>query len=464
MRREGSAIYKTYSPTIRQTKFHQIPPFNPTLIKLAVGGLGGGKSTACLQEQALVCLKTPGGKSVALRQTITRSQMSLIEDYQKILQGVARWVASKKRFEFPNDHTLTIVPAEEWDWYGSTEFVSFYIQEAQEVDFRIFDTLVSRLRNAAGVVNGIPFFRGYLCARGVKREHWLYKEFVQKAWNADDAPEIRGKVSNPDYAWLKFTTYDNEATLNRIAPGYIATQVSAHKDNTAWLKMMIEGEFGFDIEGRAVFECYRPDLHDAEIKEDPSLPMLRGWDFGYNRPAVVWCQYTREGRLLVLREFCPTGISLRQVCEAVQANQHNWFPGRHEASYRDYGDIAGDDVNTTGPEQIELVESFFSTSVETRKARINVGLDVLRNLMTKLTRTSKNARFAVDYSCERLRDALGGAYYYKVEKTDERPVKGLGYDDIMDALRYVAQQVVEESFEREASLSRLDSSSHFASY
>lgn len=437
----NAPIYKTYEPNPRQAQFHAIRPWNPTLIKGAIGGLGGGKTTACEQEQALVCLKTPNGKSIAVRESMNRSDISLIEDYQVMLQGVAKWVASKSWFQFDNGHKLIVTPADKWDRFGSTQFVSFYIQEAQEVDFKIFDTLTQRLRNPHGMVNGIPWFRGYFDARGVKREHWIYKEFVKQAWNADDGDEARKSVKNPNYAWLKFTTYDNE---KHLIPGYIKAQLDSHKDNVPWIKMLIEGEFGFDIEGRPVFESYRPELHDAEIVPDRSLPILRGWDFGYNRPAVVWSQYTRDGRLLVLREHCPVGTPLNSLCQEVVALQRDWFPDHHDSQYKDYGDIAGKQANATGPEQIEFVEQYFNTVVESAgKLRVNVGLEIMRNLMLGRTK-QQQPRFAVDYSCERLREALGGAYYYSMDKTDERPIKGEGYDDVVDAVRYTAQCIVEE--------------------
>lgn len=442
-------IYKTYDPSgnPKQVAFHSIrnAPGSSVVIKGAVGGLGGGKSTCCEQEQALLCLKTPNGRSVAVRKSMNRSEMSLVEDYRKILHGVAKWKASNKRFEFDNGHLLDICTADEWDRFGSTQIVSFYIQEAQEIDYRIFDTLSQRLRDPAGVAGGIPYYTGMLCARGVKKEHWIYKEFVEKAWNALDPLSERKKAKNPDYVYVPFTTYDNQEILNKIAPGYIEAQIRNHRDNTAWIKMMIDGEFGFDIEGRPVFECFLVDTHVARITPDPTLPILRGWDFGYNRPAVVWCQYDRLGRFLVLRELCPTGVSRDELCSMVNSLQEREFPGRHPSQYKDYGDIAGSNPNTSGIADIEFVENYFGTSIETRKARVDVGLEIMRSLMTRSTKRGE-PRFSVDESCDRLIEALSGAYYYKIEKTDERPVKGEGYDDVVDAVRYVAQLVVEEGF------------------
>jgi hypothetical protein len=358
-----------------------------------------------------------------------------------MLVGVARWVASRKMFEFDNGHKLVVCPADEWDRFGSTQLVSFYIQEAQEVDFKVFDALTQRLRDPLGIVAGVPYYTGLFDARGVKTQHWIYEEYVKRAWNADDTPEKRRGVTSPDWTWLQFKTLDNPHN----APGYYENQMRAHRDNTPWIKMLIEGEFGFDIEGRPVYECYRPDIHDAVIHEDRTLPMLRGWDFGYNRPAVVWAQYDRSGRVLVFRVLCPTGASRDELCAMVNALQEREFPSRHPSQYRDFGDIAGDNANTSGQTDIDFVENYFGTSIETRRARVSDGLEVMRGLMTRNTKNG-SPRFSVDVSCTRLREALGGAYYYRTDKTEERPEKGNGYDDIADATRYVAQCIVEESF------------------
>jgi len=436
--------FETYVPTPRQKIFHEVAPYNPKLIKAAIGGLTGGKTTACEQEQSYICQRTPGGKSIALRQVLSDSEMTLIDDYKRLLAGHAKWSASKSRFTYDNGHKLIVTPANRWDRFGSAELVSFYIQEAQEVDWKIFDALTQRLRGNDGIVDGIPFFRGYFDARGVKKTHWIYKDFVCKAWNVDHPERMRNQAGkNPDWVYVKFTSYDNP----HATPGYVDGLVRDHASNIPWKKMMIEGEFGFDIEGRPVFECYDPDFHNATIVDDPSLPILRGVDFGYNHPAVVWCQYTRDGRLLVLREFCPESMARHELVREVEALQRSWWPNRHESSYRDFGDIAGEQQNSTGVNDIEFWENHFSTSIESRKARISEGLNVIRKLMTSTKKIGGAIvpLFQVDPECERLCEALGGAYYYEIDKKEDREVPvGKGYRDVADALRYVAQLVAEE--------------------
>lgn len=446
-------VWETYKPNAKQEIFHAIEPWPITLadgrkadalVKLFAGGLGAGKSTACEQEQAMVCLRTPGGKSIAVRQSMERSDSSLIEDYRKILAGHARWVPSKHWFQFDNGHLLMVMPSDKFDRYGSVEIVSFYMQEAQEMKYQIFDALEQRLRHPAGVIDGMSFYRGYLCARGVKKDHWIYKEIVERGWDASTPKDKRYRVEAPQRVYVKGQTIDNTMYL---APGYRERLLLGHEKDRRWQLMFLEGEFGFDLEGRPVFEEFDVEEHVAEVEPDRSLPIFRGIDFGYRRPAVVWCQLMREGRFVVLHELCPQEVSRYDLVKMVESEQQAHFPDYGPMHYRDFGDIAGENENSAGVTDIEYWESHFQTGVEFRKARIKDGLEVMRNLMNRQGRYQgkRTPMFLVNKSCEKLITALSGGYYYDFDKLNDEPVKGNGYDDVVDAVRYVCQLVAEEA-------------------
>lgn len=446
-------VYESYQPNAKQKRFHEIPPWRirladgshaESLIKLYFGGLGSGKSTACEQEQALVCLRTPGGKSIALRKSMDRSDISIIEDYKRIFAGHGRWVASKSWFELDNGHLLIVTPADKFDRFGSVEFVTFYMQEAQEMSYVIFDALQQRLRHPAGVVDGVNLYRGYLCARGVKKDHWIYQEIAAKGWNADDPAEKRAEVERPNFVCIQGRTDDNTKNLR---PGYKDSLLLGHKNDRRWQLMFLEGEFGFDITGKAVFDEYDPRIHEAAIDPDPTLPILRGVDFGFRHPAVAWCQYTREGRFVVLRELCPRDTPRHELVRMVEALQRAEFPEWHPTQYRDFGDIAGDAVNQTDITDIEFWENYFGTGIETRKGRVKEGQDVIHRLMTTTKKRDGDLvpMFLHDYRCERLGTALAGGYCYEEGSTEDHPDWRNPYKDIVDAVRYVAQIVAEEA-------------------
>jgi hypothetical protein len=185
----------------------------------------------------------------------------------------------------------------------------------------------------------------------------------------------------------------------------------------------------------------------AEISEDPSLRIMRGWDFGYRAPAVVWSQWTRSGRLLVLSELCPKNLSTDSLIDLAQAHQANLFPRRASQFYIDYADHQGIEVQSTSSlKDLEILEERLGTEVYTRKGNIEYGLNVLRNLMLKQVKHQGSLvpRFAVDKSCETLIAALKGSYSYPEDRLNAPPLKGGSYVGVCDALRYVAQLVVEE--------------------
>ena len=69
---------------------------------------------------------------------------------------------------------------------------------------------------------------------------------------------------------------------------------------------------------------------------------------------------------------------------------------------------------TASATDIEKVEEAFRGNVESRKARISDGLNVIRKLMRDGVKVSgkMESRFAVDFSCTKTIEALAGAYYY----------------------------------------------------
>src|SRR5262249_44671932 len=196
-----------------------------------------------------------------------------------------------KRFEFPNGHTGWIAPADDWQRWGSVDITHYYIQEAHEIkDPNVLPTLSSRLRHPAGKRNGRYYYRGLLDARGVDTHHWLMKDFIAKAWDYDTGKERRTTAPNPNWVYMRFRTSDNRKNL---PPNYEERLRDEYRGSEAWIKVFIDGEIGISVEGRPVFAgAFDRDRHVVpEIAEDLTLPMLRGWDFGYRNPAVVFMQY-----------------------------------------------------------------------------------------------------------------------------------------------------------------------------
>jgi hypothetical protein len=472
MKVTGHGIWESYHPNPYQEKFHAVPALSGTMIKGFIGAVRAGKSAACENEQIELCLSMPNGLSAAIRKSRSRAKFSLVDDYKKLLHGIAEWSASDECFKFPNGHQLICAPADDYNRFGSWELCSFFIQEAHEVDGKCLPALTTRLSSKYGKIGGKDYFRGYIDARGITSSHWINTDFIEKAWHFDDGYGARIRAENPDFVYFRGRTAQNEMNLPR---DYEANQRRMYKNNPNWCRIYLDGEVGFDDTGTAVFgDSWDPDRHIAQIPEDKSLPILRSWDFGYRAPAVTFWQYTRSGRLLQLRELCPKNVSTDELIEMVRAAQFEHWEHRPRHAYRDYGDIAGEQTNATaGADGVDIdkVQEAFGGVVESRKARVEVGLNVLRKLMRDSVKVGNRLvpRFAVDESCVKSIEAYQGAYYYKDEPNLDRvPVKGNGYDRFADTARYVAQLVVEEGYtESEPNVYSVPvrrNKSYFASY
>jgi hypothetical protein len=218
---------------------------------------------------------------------------------------------------------------------------------------------------------------------------------------------------------------------------------------------MLEGEIGYSLEGEPAFGDYDPEMHDADIEYDPGLPILRGWDFGYLSPAVVWCQQSRDGRLCVLRELVPSKCSRESLVDQVLEYQRQEFAGHHSTAYRDFGDIAGEQGDTTGITDVEFVSDKlnigFENLIKDNDRSREWGLEVIRSLMRKMAPGKIAGRmrpkFLVDRRCTILREALRGGYYYEEGTKSKTLTKNHPYSDVVDALRYVASSIIPQEGE-----------------
>jgi len=282
-------------------------------------------------------------------------------------------------------------------------------------------------------------------ARGVSTKHWIHREFISKAWNVDTPEKQRQHAENPSYVYVKFSTFDNRENLEKNAPGYIEAQIRNHKHDKRWQRVFIHGETGTEVEGEPVFPDFDPERHVAQIEIDPSLPILRGVDFGFRNPAVVWFQYHRDGRLVALRELCPSNIRQPDLHVEVEALQKAEFPRHSEREFYDYVDAAGEqETATTSVTQLEMWQNHFGTTPEFSKRLLKDGHEVIRGLMTSFRKHNGVLvpRLMIDSSCETLIAAMAGGYCFKHSETGEEVVdRENPYKKVVDTLRYVAQGI-----------------------
>jgi hypothetical protein len=194
------------------------------------------------------------------------------------------------------------------------------------------------------------------------------------------------------------------------------------------------------FKGKPVFENDYDDnrMVVKKLPVSPKLPIIRGWDFGYHHPAVVWCQFWHGQQLRVFEADMGTDIDFRQYMRRIQHLSQMFFPNR---DFLDCCDFAGIQKKSTGDEEVKIMRLEFGISPRYRYVKINQTLAILRKLMSTTYKNLPNFLVNDSPSTGFLREALRGGYHYDERKEGrsekEEPADG-DHSHVVDALRYVA--------------------------
>jgi len=221
-----------------------------------------------------------------------------------------------------------------------------------------------------------------------------------------------------------------------------------------WMREM-EIDFG-SYSGLPVYSQFDKDASVKEVKYNPSLPLWRGWDFGYRNPAVVFLQLWPDDTLVFLHEIFPTinkeslpGISTADLARLVLQETQRYFPAALDADLSggvyDFTDPAGNQKKETSDfSSIEILQQHGidpETNVVGRKNRIEFARPYVEG-----KHEDGRPRFLINAHCALGIEAFSAAYRYPdSEKGGQdrempdlsRKIQEEPYIHIMDAFEYV---------------------------
>jgi len=255
---------------------------------------------------------------------------------------------------------------------------------------------------------------------------------------------MRFKRNKANKYFVVDLSYEDLIKAEVLARGLGRADAAKYRD--AWITAAQEGlepdeweveyERNFDITlGKRVYNRFNPGDHVRKLLYNPYRPLLRGWDFGYHRPAVVFAQVDptpRLPRLYVLAELMGYDVEIFDFIPAVKKKTKQLFPQCTE--FEDFCDPSGTRVSdTSSKSSIDvLIENGIDAAY--RRSGIPEGILTIRDLM-------RDNQFFIDESCAILRAGFLGGYAYPPAKEnqpeDERPRKDGYYEHLMDALRYL---------------------------
>ena len=236
-----------------------------------------------------------------------------------------KWNSTDQAWDFPNGSRVLLsslkvsegadASAIHGKYKGKTIAVVI-IEEAQEVPRAHYVGLKERLSQSK-TPDGKDFrypLKIVLVHNAIDEDHWIAREFPLAA-DGDTC-------TREGHRHLRADLYSNS---HNLGPDVMAGYEFDYQPGNPLRRTVMEGRRGVTLIGSPVYaHAFRRPLHvSASCGFTPYYPLLEGWDFGEEKPAVVWAQYIRhkaalrvlgavKGSELFLELFAPKVLEIRQ--------------------------------------------------------------------------------------------------------------------------------------------------------
>lgn len=437
------------------------------------GGVGSSKSLAFAAKSCYLSLTIPKNEGVVCRKNYKELYKSSWRDVKACLQRLvdrgyipepkytAKTQGDYSQCTLYNGSILYAIQGKNWsDALGPT-YGWFWVDDGMESFEELFigdETsagLLSRLRLPHVHYHKLTYndtdrkhgsLHGMVSSNPPPVGHWLHKLFGKTPGHH--------KIGDDIVDWIQTATFENPFVGADYATGLMAVQQRMHgnaaKNNA---RRVIFGESIPAYGGIKVYPQFDEVRHVAPVTFDPSLPLVRGWDFGFHHPAVVFSNLYR----------CPVGkhhyFSISEVSDVLAT--HVWdlyksVKAHTVALYSqaklilDAGDRAGyrrNDSNHDKRGPIKILQEDFKQDglrFHFRWLDLDSSLEYMRGLLNEQCKCGQEM-IQIAPACQVLIGALQGGYKYSKSregKVSDRPVEDRWFADIACGWRYGAENFV----------------------
>ncbi len=241
----------------------------------------------------------------------------------------------------------------------SLELTGAWVNEAREVPRAVIDMLRKRVGRFPKYGSTDPYWHGVIMdTNPPEDDSWYYRYAESTDWSADRELlaqlNERGFAVTVDDLQSGFMFYRQPSgrragaeNLANLPPGYYST-VGLTDD---WVKVYIDGEYGYVQTGKAIYPEFYETIHYVESLAPINAPIIVGLDFGLT-PAAAFIQQDPRGRYLVIDELC-TDLEIGaagavQFAKELRAKIDRDYPGY---AFKFYGDPAGDERSPLDADQ-----------------------------------------------------------------------------------------------------------------
>lgn len=440
-------------PTL--AKFH----LSKSPVKYVEGPWGSGKSTGCVFEILMRAMRQQPKNGVRrsrwaiVRNTYPELKSTTIKTFQRwVPQNVAPVVYTVpiqcKFVQKLADGTvmdlevvfMALDGPEDAAKLLSLEVTGFYVNEAREIIWEVFEPLIGRKgrypeteKDAEGNVTYGPTEPGVILDSNAPRtSHWLYEKF-----HTGKTPEGWELFQQPpavyfDVATDQWVVNPDAENLSHLPDGYYQEQLALGEEH---IRVNLACEPGMTRKGKPIFSKYSDVKHVAKevLLPKRGTSILLGVDFGLT-PAVIVAQLNYKG-LVLLDELPATDESLEDFLD-------DYVLPLLRSKYQGYSVVACGDPTGGGRSAINKM-----TSIMVMMGRGIKTVPAVTNDFTKRKEAvdwflGRDEGFVVSPHLTFTREAMGAGYVYKEVRNNSGQVLDKAdkneYSHIADAIQYLA--------------------------
>jgi len=442
-------------------------------IRGLMGPLGGGKSSACVMEIVQRGLAQARGQD-----GIRRSRWGVVRNTAKQLEDTTErtflswfppqhfgvWTPSKHNYVIRNlkgegdekgaEIEILFRALDRPDQIGdllSLELTGAWINEAREIEWPIVDALRPRCGRYPAIRDGGATWHGIIMDTNPPDVESEWFKFFEET----DHTEAVAKLAKvPGFEGMTVEGFRqifkqpsglsrHAENLKNLRPGYYESE--AIGKSPEWIQVYIHGEYGFVMDGKAVWPEYSDRLHCPENREawprpSQDLPIVRGWDSSGLTPACVFTQITSRGQWIVFDEVIAKEMGASAIADAVLDHSAREYP---RCEFRDVGDPAGMSRSPTDMKTYFEVLHAKGIEIEPAIQTLEIRLESVRRPLRTLI--DGRPQFVLHPRCKVLRRALLGGYHFRRmrlsgERYTNTPEKN-SFSHVSDALGYAGTRV-----------------------
>lgn len=380
---------------------------SPEFVTGVMGPIGSGKTTACIVKGLMISGKQPKNaqgkrrsRGAIVRNTYPELRTTTIKSWHEwVPPNVGRWQQEGPPTHFvegPDGLDMEVMflaldRPEDVRKLLSLELTWAWINEAREVPKAILDGLTGRVGRFPPVRDGgCVSPQIFMDTNPPDNDHWWYR--LAEEDHPDGFAFFRQPGGRSEHA----------ENLSNLPQGYYTRAVAGKSPD--WVKVYVDGEYGFVRDGRPVYPEYVDSLHCAPFELDPKLPLDVGLDFGLT-PAATIGQRTRSGQWRTRHELVTQDMGVTRFAEELGRVLREQFDGWQ---IRVTGDPAGSARDHSERTAFDILKANQVIAKPATTNDFTPRRDAVGAAMSRLI--DGQPGYVVHPDCRVLRKALQGGY------------------------------------------------------